>query len=193
MDLRAPSHDDYIWCADQLKCSPVIIKSLSIQESNEDSNAIRWEKHVWKRYRLASKEGKRFDRRANDRDMNKRWKMFDEMDAVCKLDAEIVSSARYAAIKSHSFSWCQIMGFNHRQCDWESPIEWFSQMQSVKGQRQCLVSFIQSSPILLKGFQNVDLPTIAHHYNGPAYKRNKYDLKLARHIRNIGGVHAEIV
>lgn len=184
--------EDYGKISDSLKCSPIIVRALSIQESLEQPNAIRFEKHKWKKYRLNSRETKKFDNTRNPNAFDKRWINFEQMNAQCCDDGELVEIARYAAIKSHSFGWCQIMGFNHRNCGFENPQKWFEAMLTIEGQRQCFVSFVKNSQTLLKAFQVADIDTLSHHYNGPAFRRNKYNIKIAYNIKKLGGIHAEI-
>jgi N-acetylmuramidase len=51
--------------------------------------------------------------------------------------------------------------------------------ESVQRQLQAFVQFILADPRLLKALQNKDWPTFARIYNGPAYAKYDYDIKVA--------------
>ncbi len=167
---------------DALRADPLMFQGLSIVESAERPDAIRGERHIWRRYRFASREAMRFDRLKNHRDWSKRWEQFEEMDRVAQADAFLNPRADKAAIYAHSFGFCQIMGFNHRYCGFEDHREWLNAMKTMDGQVQCLIGFIEDNSILLRAFQQKSFDLIGHHYNGPQYRRHKYHVKLARAV-----------
>jgi hypothetical protein len=133
--------------------------------------------------RYASRAAQAFDRRPNPKSMEDRWKIFGEMDAVCQADAELNLRARNAAILCHSLGWSQIMGFNHRHCGFDDPRNWLAAVRTMQGQRECTIAFVTDNPVLLAAFRRRDYPVIAHHYNGPGYRANKYDEKLRETVR----------
>ncbi|MBA4337974.1 MAG: hypothetical protein C0421_03920 [Hyphomonas sp.] len=176
---------EYIAVGDALGCAPVLFHALSKVESLEDPRAIRREDHWWRKMRFASREAKAFDRKPNPKNMDDRWTILREMDAVCQADAPLNLRARNAAILCHSLCWSQIMGFNHRSCGFDDPRNWLDAVQTLQGQRECLIAFVTDNPVLQTAFQRRDYPAIAHHYNGPNYRANKYDEKLRTTVRKL--------
>lgn len=176
---------EYVMVADALACAPVIIHALSCIESLEVPCAIRRENHWWRKTRFASREAKAFDNRPNAKRMEDRWGEFRQMDAICEADALLQPRARDAAILSHSIGWQQIMGFNHKFCGFEDPRVWLAAMQTVDGQRECMIAFVRENATLHRAFQTLNYPVVAHHWNGPAYAQNKYDTKLAAQVRKL--------
>lgn len=173
---KVPS-EAYDQIADQLNCSPALVRALSVVESAERPDAIRFESHWWRKTRFASREAKTFDRSRNPRSWEDRWHKFHQMDAVCREDRFLNRKAEFAAILSHSFGFCQIMGFNHRHCGFENARNWYEAMLEMDGQVMCFIAFVKDSRSLLSAFQSTDLLAIAREYNGPKHKR--YDRKLA--------------
>ncbi|MEL7112111.1 MAG: N-acetylmuramidase domain-containing protein [Pseudomonadota bacterium] len=174
--------DAYVTIGDALRADPFMFQGLSVVESAERPDAIRFENHWWRKTRFASREAKRFDRKRNHRDWEKRWAQFEEMDRIAHDDSFLNARADKAAIYSHSFGFCQIMGFNHRHCGFEDHREWLAAMKTMDGQVQCLIGFIQDNQVLHDAFRNASFDAIGHHYNGPQYRRHKYHVKLARAV-----------
>lgn len=172
--------ESYVTVGDALRGDPLLIQALAVVESAERPDAIRFESHQWRKYRFASREAKKFDRKRNHKDWSRRWTQFQAMDEVAKDDSFLNRRADRAAIYSHSFGFPQIMGFNHRHCGFEDHREWYSAMLTVQGQVECLIGFIEDNKILHNAFMNRSFDDIGFHYNGPRYRRYKYHVKLAR-------------
>ena len=170
--------------ASVLEVRPVIPRAYSVIESNEkpfteNGNPItRFEAHWWRRYRIASRTAKKFDRQKNPRDLDSRWSQFREMYAI---DPE-------AAIKSHSFGCYQIMGFNHIACGFEQPAAFLNAMKTLSGQGKCFINFVKASKRLHRAMQVEDIHAMSLHYNGPRYKQNRYHIKLDKLVN--GGTDA---
>lgn len=182
MPMQVPV-EEYISAADALGCAPELVRAISLKESwlhEENPADVRFERARWKRYRFASRAAKAFDRHRNPNDRSKRWLAFEEMDKICQADAILNERAGDAAIFSHSIGWCQIMGFNHRFCDFELARNWLAAMQTLQGQRECFIAFVRSNDTLLRAFQTRNYAVIALHYNGRDYARNKYDRDIAK-------------
>ena len=84
-----------------------------------------------------------------------------------------------AALKSCSWGMGQIMGSNHNLAgygDVETMV--FACMDSEAKQAEMMVNFIKNAK-LLPAIQNLDWAAFARGYNGPAYAKNAYDVKLA--------------
>lgn len=78
-----------------------------------------------------------------------------------------------------SYGAFQIMGFNHEVSGFSSPQEMIDAMATPQGQLQAFAGFIQSNPRIHGALRDHDWPTFAHGYNGPAYRQNNYDQKMA--------------
>jgi len=167
--------------------SPDILKGIGRKETMFgalDPRDIRFESGQWRKYRFASREARKFDRHKNRSARRSdwreaRWEAFSQMDRVAQKDAFLNPRAGDAAILSHSFGWGQIMGFNHKVAGFDSAREFLRAMGTLEGQRQAIVNFIvDSRPILIAG-QREDFDALGYHWNGPAYKRNKWAVDVA--------------
>jgi hypothetical protein len=85
-----------------------------------------------------------------------------------------------AALESASWGAFQIMGENYSAAGFTSVRGFVEAMrESVQAQLAAFVSFVQSNSVLVKAIRSKDWPSFALHYNGPKYKENNYDAKLA--------------
>ena len=93
---------------------------------------------------------------------------------------QAVGLDRGAALQSASWGAFQIMGANYRQCSCDD-VEQFVRMQeaSADAQLECFTRFI-GRDWYLAPLRARDWATFAARYNGPAYAKNQYDVKLAR-------------
>lgn len=85
-----------------------------------------------------------------------------------------------SALESASWGAYQIMGFHWQSLGYDSVQHFVKEME--KGERQHLeafVRFIKNDHVLLKAIRNRAWASFAKRYNGPAYKRNSYDTKMA--------------
>lgn len=100
---------------------------------------------------------------------------------------------RDAALRSASWGAFQIMGDNYKLCGFTSAEDFVKAMVSgASTQLDAFVSFIRKTG-LSDELIRTDWPGFARGYNGPAYKANKYDDKLAAAYRfhSDGGSHAD--
>lgn len=92
---------------------------------------------------------------------------------ACKLN-------RTAALKSASWGKFQIMGFNYRLCGFSNLQSFINAMyKSEREQLEAFSKFIQSVG-LKDELQRKDWKGFARGYNGRAYYKNKYDLKMEK-------------
>lgn len=90
---------------------------------------------------------------------------------------------RDAALRSASWGAFQIMGDNHALCGFASAGAFAEAMVSgAPAQLRAFVSFIRNTG-LAGALIRADWAAFARGYNGPAYKANKYDEKLAAAYR----------
>lgn len=84
-----------------------------------------------------------------------------------------------AAMKSCSWGKFQILGSNHKICGFDTVDEFVDAMKESEGrQLDAFVGFVQTNN-LDDALRNLDWAAFAKGYNGPAYKKNKYDTKMA--------------
>jgi hypothetical protein len=97
-----------------------------------------------------------------------------------------------AALKSASWGRFQIMGENFSAAGFASVKQFV--MAMTKGEREHLLAFtnfVASNPSLLTALRAGDWAKFARGYNGPKYKKNKYDEKMkAAHEKYIALVKA---
>lgn len=166
---------DYSRIGDALEISPQAARAISIIESAEKGLTptgkpiVRFEAAHWKKYRIASRLGQSFDKAKNSKDLDERWQQFEAMYRVDPV----------AAVKSHSFGWPQIMGFNHRNAGFETTDAFLNAMMTVDGQSKAFISFVRNSPSLLKAMRRGDADGVGLNYNGRNYRVNRYAEKYA--------------
>lgn len=90
-----------------------------------------------------------------------------------------ISLNRPAALMSASYGVFQIMGLNHAYCGFPGPESFYTAM--CKDENEQLAAF--TSFVISKGLgdelREKNFSAFAKQYNGPEYKANKYDTKLA--------------
>lgn len=104
-------------------------------------------------------------------------KEWDQLTAARAISAE-------AANKSASWGAFQIMGFNHKQCGYNSISEFLTAAETVEGQTDMFVCLLKNSPSALKALKVKNWAAFAKIYNGPGYAVNDYDGALARAYRS---------
>lgn len=107
--------------------------------------------------------------------------------------ARAISLDRDAALRSASWGAFQIMGDNCALCGFPRAEDFVTAMVSgTPAQLKAFVSFIRRTG-LSDELIRADWPGFARGYNGPAYKVNRYDEKLAAAYRfhSAGGAHAD--
>ncbi len=78
-----------------------------------------------------------------------------------------------------SYGAFQIMWFNYKISGFDSVEQFVEWMKTPEWQMDAFAGFIEWNPRIHKALQQKDWPTFAHGYNGPAYKQNNYDNKMA--------------
>lgn len=97
---------------------------------------------------------------------------YNRLEAAMQLDQD-------AALQSVSWGLGQIMGFNAKQIGYTSALDMATRFgDGEHEQLYGVVQFIRNDPQLLKALQSRDWKQVAYHYNGEAYMKNEYDLKL---------------
>ena len=95
-----------------------------------------------------------------------------------KLDEE----AAYSSISYGSF---QIMGSNYKEAGYKSAKEFGDAMFSADEDKMldAFTNYISANHAMRKALLNHDWATFARLYNGPSYKDNKYDTKMAENYK----------
>lgn len=102
---------------------------------------------------------------------------------------------RDAANESASWGKFQIMGYHWQVCGYDSIDAFVSAMLAAESHHlDAFVAFIQADPSLHKALKARKWADFARRYNGPDYRDNCYDVRLARafdrHLAAIDGVAA---
>lgn len=85
-----------------------------------------------------------------------------------------------AGMMAASWGLFQIMGFNHRAAGFDTIHQFVDTMKSGEGaQLMAFARFVKANKTMHTALQKHDWAKFAAAYNGPAYKRNHYDSKLA--------------
>jgi hypothetical protein len=106
---------------------------------------------------------------ANPKDQAGRWKMLERAAAI---DAK-------AAYESVSWGIGQVMGAHWRSLGYESVDALVEGARSgALGQIRLMVRYIEMAE-LTQALRDRDWPAFAHGYNGPGYRKNAYDEKIA--------------
>lgn len=83
-----------------------------------------------------------------------------------------------AALESTSWGLGQVMGANWRDLGYKSVKDFVSKQNTIEGQVEAMLRFIKVNG-LIKYINAKNWKAFASRYNGPAYKKNKYDTKMA--------------
>lgn len=98
---------------------------------------------------------------------------YQRLDKASKFDKE-------AAQKSASWGLFQIMGFNYGLSGYNSVDSYVKDMFESEGKHlQAFAIFVKNNKKMKEALVNKDWATFAYRYNGPGYKQNSYDTKLA--------------
>jgi len=140
---------------------------------------IRFEGHYFDRFLRGSKRTKarklglahpKAGRVKNPRAQSRRWDILDRAIAI----------DRTAALSSCSWGLGQVMGSHWQWLSYGSADALVEEARNgVAGQVELMARFIEKSG-LDAALRKRDWPTFARRYNGPAYRRNKYDTKMAQ-------------
>jgi hypothetical protein len=95
--------------------------------------------------------------------------------------AQAAEISEPCALESASWGLFQIMGFHWQGLGYDSAQAFVERMhESEAAQLEAFIRFIERDPALLRALRLRRWGAFAARYNGPAYRRNAYDIKLAR-------------
>ncbi|MCZ7890420.1 N-acetylmuramidase family protein [Agrobacterium salinitolerans] len=93
-----------------------------------------------------------------------------------------------AALASASWGMFQILGSNYAAAGFPSVHAFvYDQLQGEDNQLLAFCSFVKANSTMHKALVKRDWATFARLYNGPGYKANAYDTKLAAAFKKYGG------
>lgn len=127
------------------------------------------------------------------REFYARGKDADERGAgeLARLETAITLDRR-AALCSASYGKFQLMGFSHRSCAYPDVESFYGGMRiDEQAQLDAFCHFIKAMG-MLQALRDLDWTKLARLYNGPAFKSNDYDGKLARAYQQLGRAEAPI-
>lgn len=85
-----------------------------------------------------------------------------------------------AALESTSIGLMQVMGFHYKLLGFKTVGEmWDYAKVSEENQLRLGLKFIKSNPKMYNALKRADFESFAYYYNGSAYKKYKYDTRLA--------------
>lgn len=98
-----------------------------------------------------------------------------------------------AAPESCSYGLFQIMGYHWKVLGYNSITEFVNCMEESEGQQlEAFTLFIQHDAKLHSALKNCDWAEFAKRYNGKAYKKNQYDIKLANAFDRYQTLHPTV-
>jgi hypothetical protein len=94
--------------------------------------------------------------------------------------AKAIALDREAALKSASWGLFQILGSNHSAVGYDDVEAYVAAQSKSEGEHlRCFVNFVVHEG-LADHLKKHEWEEFARHYNGPGYKENKYDTKIAQ-------------
>ncbi len=186
-----PTDEGYAAAAWLLMCDVAAMKAVGRVEAgpqgafdDQDRPVILFEPHVFNRLTKGRNLGRRAPGISGEAGVLARKVWFPSaygassiqharLDAAAALDRE-------AALKSASWGLFQIMGENHERAGY-STIQRFvnAAYRSADDHLRMLVNFIRRDERLVDAIRSHDWATFARIYNGPGYRANRYDEKMA--------------
>ena len=149
---------------------------------SENRPKILFERHIFSRYSGRKHDGAHPDisnRKAGGYQGGA--KEYERLEKAIALDL-------IAGLKSASWGRFQIMGFNHEVCGYNLVEDFIDAMkESEDNHLAAFVGFVQGNG-LAPALRRRDWATFARRYNGPNYRRNKYDEKMDAAYRRFAGI-----
>lgn len=171
---------DYTDAAKELGCEVAVIKAVASVESNGQAffpngqPKVLFEAHVFSRLTKGqydkthpSLSSPKWDRSLYLGGEQEHFRV-----------QEAAGLDRSAALMATSWGKFQIMGENYRECGFTSLQDFINAMyHGEAGQLKAFVGFLKHTG-LARTLQKRDFTEFARRYNGPGYKRNKYDERM---------------
>lgn len=191
--VRNPKHlseQDLAKVAARLGVDTAAIKAVNTIESagrgfNDDGRpVILYERHIaYKRLQAIGADADFMSARYPNLINQKRGGYLGGPDEWSRLTNARQVTADYPGLADECCSWgqYQIMGYHWLTLGYTSSEQFVASMHiSEAFQLDAFARFIEADPALHKALKAKKWPDFARIYNGPAYKENNYDTKLAR-------------
>lgn len=180
---------DYVAAAGVLGCDVAAVRAVVTVESNgsgflpDGRPKILFEAHLFSKF-----TNHKYDK-TNPNISSPTWNKslykggaaeWDRLEEARALNEE-------AALKSASWGLFQIMGFNYQTAGFASVQEYVAAMKESEGaQLMAFVNFVKSQKLDVH-LRAKNWAGFAARYNGPNYRENQYDTRLANAYRKFGG------
>jgi hypothetical protein len=173
------TEDAYADAAEDLRCDVSAIKAVAEVEArgagflDDGRPKILFERHKFRKY-TRGRYNKDHPGVTGPPGTNKGGAgEYDRLQEALKLDRE-------AALMSASWGKFQIMGFNHEACGFRDVEDFVEAMvESEDQQLEAFVGFVETNG-LDRHLRSHNWARFARGYNGPQYRKNEYDRKMAR-------------
>lgn len=179
------SHEHYLESASRMRCPLANIKAVASVEAAGAGFHAGKPKILPERHRFSKLTNSRFDR-SHPHLSYQRWgaKPYPKtQEARYELLLQMIRLDISAGIAACSYGKFQILGENHAACGYPDPHSFaFAQAFDEITQLRAFEKFIQANG-LLTFLQHGIWTKFARGYNGPAYRENRYDIKLAQAAR----------
>lgn len=190
--LRELAMADFEACAKRLGIDVATIQAVNRLEASgsgffrDGRPKILFEGHIfWRQLRLAGLDPKALQG-ANPGIIYRKWTRKHYRKGVAEYTRLERATAihKEAALQSASWGAFQIMGFNHDLCGYDSVTDFVSAMyESAGNQLDAFAAFLENQK-LVGYLKKRDWAGFAYRYNGPAYRKNRYDQKLESYYRH---------
>lgn len=135
---------------------------------------------LFERHKFSKHTKGRFDAKYPDIS-NPQWGGYGKTSEQHKRLQKAAALDREAALKSASWGAFQILGENYAQAGFKTVQDFVNAMyESEEAQLGAFVEFVRNDARLLTALRRRNWSDFARIYNGPAYKENDYDTKLAK-------------
>lgn len=182
---RRLSGEDFARAADMLGCDEASIRAVALVEARgqgfdaKNRPVILPERHVFYR----NLKGEARQRAVNQGLAYSSWQpgrypatqdgRYDLLQRMMSIDPD-------AGLKAASWGLGQVLGENHRVCGFATAQDLVEKcLESEGGQLIVMAGFIAGNN-LARHLRSRNWAAFAEAYNGPAYRKNDYDVKLAR-------------
>lgn len=191
MKLDWPSEGAYTIAAELLQCEPAAIRAVARVEAGPEGAfldsgepVVLYEPHVFDRLTGGKFRGVIAAHISGPAGVLSREKWTPgTYGAYSVQHARLAAAAeldRTAALKSCSWGLFQILGENYKRAGFADLQSFINAMyRDVDAHLTALCCYILTDEKLLSAIRAHDWPTFARIYNGPGYRKNKYDDKLS--------------
>ena len=171
---------DYEAAAISLDCKVAAIRAVAATETQRDPwDDLGRPTILYERHKFSKHSDGRYDRSHPDIS-NKNGGGYGRFAAQYPKLRRAAILHEEAALKSASWGTFQILGENHVAAGYATVAAFVDgMMHSERKHLDAFVSFIKANAGMLKAIRALDWATFARLYNGPGYKKNDYDTKVA--------------